>query len=117
MNQDKSTWLAYNRRVDIVLEPAGQQSTQSFPNDAPDARTLWQRFEPDLQKVESAANSPINGESSRAGLMQEGTEHSSGSQLKNARQLNEGIRRTIRIRSNYCGSVRRRMWLRILRLS
>jgi OmpA family/PEGA domain len=51
------TWLAYNRRVDIVLEPSGQQSTKAFPNDAGDARILWQRPEPRLQKVEVAANS------------------------------------------------------------
>ena len=39
----KVTWLAYNRRVDIVLEPSGQQSMKAFPSDAPDARILWQR--------------------------------------------------------------------------
>ena len=27
----KATWLAYNRRVDMVLEPQGQQSTEAFP--------------------------------------------------------------------------------------
>jgi len=51
------TWLAYNRRVDIVLEPTGQQSTKAFPNAAPDSRILWQRPQPRLQKVEVAANS------------------------------------------------------------
>jgi hypothetical protein len=50
-----ATWLAYNRRVDIILEPTGQQSTEAFPNDASDARLLWQRAEPSLRKVESAA--------------------------------------------------------------
>ncbi len=49
----KSTWLAYNRRVDIVLEPAGQRSTQAFPNDVPDARLLWQRGTPKLARVEA----------------------------------------------------------------
>jgi len=53
----KVTWLAYNRRVDIVLEPSGQQSMKAFPSDAPDARILWQRSQPRLQKVEVAANS------------------------------------------------------------
>jgi hypothetical protein len=52
-----STWLAYNRRVDIILEPSGQQSTEAFPNDASDARILWQRAQPSLKKVELAANS------------------------------------------------------------
>lgn len=41
MRRDKrATWLAYNRRVDIVLEPAGQQSAQTYPDDSPDARIL-----------------------------------------------------------------------------
>jgi len=51
----KGTWLAYNRRVDIVLEPAGQESTEAYPNDAPDARLLWQRPAPKLKAVESAS--------------------------------------------------------------
>ncbi len=51
----KSTWMAYNRRVDIVLEPGGQHSTDAYPNDARYARILWQRAEPSLHAVESAA--------------------------------------------------------------
>ena len=50
----KATWMAYNRRVDIVLEPAGQQSTEAYPNGASDARLLWQRAEPSLHAVEVA---------------------------------------------------------------
>jgi hypothetical protein len=50
----KATWLAYNRRVDIVLEPAGQESTEAYPNDAPDARILWQRQAPSLKTFETA---------------------------------------------------------------
>lgn len=46
LHRPQVTWLAYNRRVDIVLEPSGQQSTKAFPNDVPDARILWQRSEP-----------------------------------------------------------------------
>jgi hypothetical protein len=53
--RDKTTWLAFNRRVDIVLEPTGQQSTQSYPNDVPNARLLWQRPEPSLKAVASAS--------------------------------------------------------------
>lgn len=49
-----ATWLAYNRRVDIILEPTGQHSTDAFPNDASDARLLWQRAQPSLRQVESA---------------------------------------------------------------
>jgi outer membrane protein OmpA-like peptidoglycan-associated protein len=50
----KATWMAYNRRVDIILEPAGQQSTEAYPNGAADARLLWQRAEPSLHAVEVA---------------------------------------------------------------
>jgi hypothetical protein len=48
-----ATWMAYNRRVDIILEPAGQQSVQEYPNDAADARVIWQRAQPSAQKVEA----------------------------------------------------------------
>jgi hypothetical protein len=41
--------------VDVILEPAGQQSTEAFPNDAKDARILWQRPAPRLKAVEMAA--------------------------------------------------------------
>ncbi|MGC2329414.1 MAG: OmpA family protein [Candidatus Sulfotelmatobacter sp.] len=62
----RATWLAYNRRVDIVLEPTGKPSTEVFPNDASDARILWQRAQPSLRKVELAANSATPDESLRA---------------------------------------------------
>lgn len=54
IQRKKSTWLAYNRRVDIILEPAGQESTATYPNDSPDARVLWQRPAPSLKTVETA---------------------------------------------------------------
>jgi hypothetical protein len=54
MERKKATWLAYNRRVDIVLEPAGQESTEAYPNDAPDARILWQRQTPSLKTFATA---------------------------------------------------------------
>jgi hypothetical protein len=44
----KATWLAYNRRVDVVLEPTGQESTKMYPNDIASARLLWQRPKPSL---------------------------------------------------------------------
>ena len=53
-SRKKATWLAYNRRVDIILEPAGQESTKAYPNDAPDAHVLWQRQTPSLKTVETA---------------------------------------------------------------
>jgi peptidoglycan-associated lipoprotein len=59
--REKATWLAYNRRVDIILEPKGQESTQAYPNDAPDARVLWERPVPKLKAVESAAKMTPRG--------------------------------------------------------
>jgi hypothetical protein len=53
-SRKKATWLAFNRRVDIILEPAGQESTKAYPNDAPDARVLWQRQAPSLKTLETA---------------------------------------------------------------
>ncbi|MGB6431992.1 MAG: OmpA family protein, partial [Candidatus Acidiferrales bacterium] len=55
MDHKKATWLAYNRRVDIVLEPAGDASAEAYPNDAPAARILWERPTPSLHAVESAS--------------------------------------------------------------
>jgi OmpA family len=52
----KTTWLAYNRRADIVLEPSGQQSAKVYPADSADARVLWQRPKPSLKKVAQASN-------------------------------------------------------------
>ena len=66
MHHSSATWLAYNRRVDVVLEPTGEQSMETFPNDASDARILWQRAQPGLRKVESAANSAISDKSLHA---------------------------------------------------
>lgn len=55
-----SPWLAYNRRVDIVLEPQGQQSAEIYPDGAPDARILWTRKEPSLQRVEEAGKTSLS---------------------------------------------------------
>jgi hypothetical protein len=61
MTRDKKAiWLAYNRRVDIVLEPRGQQSTEAYPDNAPDARLLWARKEPSLKRVEAAAKTSVS---------------------------------------------------------
>lgn len=65
--RQKATWLAYNRRVDIILEPKGEQSTEVYPNSAPDARILWQRPEPNLKSVETAeAQIPNSPEQTQA---------------------------------------------------
>ena len=51
----KATWLAYNRRTDILLEPTGQESTKAYPNQDSDAKVLWQRSMPSLKQVEQAS--------------------------------------------------------------
>ncbi|MGB7131709.1 MAG: OmpA family protein, partial [Candidatus Sulfotelmatobacter sp.] len=56
----RATWMAYNRRVDIILEPTGTQSTEAFPNGAASARLLWQRAEPSLHQVESAGKTTVS---------------------------------------------------------
>jgi outer membrane protein OmpA-like peptidoglycan-associated protein len=38
--QVRTTWLAYNRRADVILEPEGKASAAAYPNDVADARIL-----------------------------------------------------------------------------
>jgi peptidoglycan-associated lipoprotein len=45
-------WLAYNRRVDITLEPAGLKSSQYYPHGAADSGLLWQQPKPRWRMVE-----------------------------------------------------------------
>jgi hypothetical protein len=66
MRKSKDTWLAYNRRVDIILEPSGVQSAKAYPNDAPDARILWQPAQPKLHAVEVAARTPERAKGARS---------------------------------------------------
>lgn len=66
--RSKATWLAYNRRVDIVLEPAGEASAEAYPNNASDARLLWQRAEPTWKQVASASKPIVAGAIIHAGL-------------------------------------------------
>jgi peptidoglycan-associated lipoprotein len=54
MRRDHNTWLAYNRRVDIILQPTGQESTKFYPNGASDAKLLWQMPKPNLRMVRQA---------------------------------------------------------------
>jgi outer membrane protein OmpA-like peptidoglycan-associated protein len=42
----RATWLAYNRRVDIVLQPKNLESLRFYPNGAPDSEILWQLAKP-----------------------------------------------------------------------
>ena len=42
-----TSWLAYNRRVDILFLPSNKESERYYPNNAPDLNILWQRAKPD----------------------------------------------------------------------
>jgi outer membrane protein OmpA-like peptidoglycan-associated protein len=50
----KATWLAYNRRVDILLLPTNAASERFYPNNAADSGILWQRPKPSRSAVESS---------------------------------------------------------------
>jgi len=64
----KTTWLAYNRRADLVLEPTGQQSAKTYPSGTTDARIVWQRPEPSLKRVEMLSKTPAtSSQQARAG--------------------------------------------------
>lgn len=54
MRRVKNTWFAYNRRVDIILQPTGQESTKFYPDGASDAKILWQLPKPLLRNVRKA---------------------------------------------------------------
>jgi outer membrane protein OmpA-like peptidoglycan-associated protein len=47
----QATWLAYNRRVDIILMPKNEASVRFYPNQAPDSTILWQKPKPDPKIV------------------------------------------------------------------
>jgi len=48
----RATWLAYNRRVDIVLLPTNAESARFYPNQAEDSEILWQKPKPSRSAVE-----------------------------------------------------------------
>jgi len=50
----RATWLAYNRRVDIVLMPTNAESVRLYPNQAPDSQILWQVPKPARSAVEGS---------------------------------------------------------------
>jgi hypothetical protein len=52
VRDSRATWLAYNRRVDIVLMPTNTESLRLYPNQAPDSQILWQVSKPTRSKVE-----------------------------------------------------------------
>jgi hypothetical protein len=49
----ESTWMAYNRRVDVIREPVGQRSAEVYPNDVRGARIVWERPQPSLKAIET----------------------------------------------------------------
>jgi hypothetical protein len=58
LHHKRTTWLAYNRRADIILEPEAESSKEVYPNEVADAHILWQRPLPSLTKVEAAGKMP-----------------------------------------------------------
>jgi hypothetical protein len=44
-------WMAYNRRVDVVLQPLGMRSSKYYPHQAADSSVLWQRAKPSWKVV------------------------------------------------------------------
>lgn len=48
----RATWLAYNRRVDIVLLPTNAESARFYPHQATDSQILWQTPKPARSVVE-----------------------------------------------------------------
>ena len=49
-----ATWLAYNRRVDILLLPTNAASERFYPHNAADSQILWQRPKPARSVVEKS---------------------------------------------------------------
>ncbi len=72
LSRKKATWLAYNRRVDVNLQPTGQESTKAYPNDAPDARILWQRVQPRIKAVEAPTKASKGSSASLQGQATQG---------------------------------------------
>jgi hypothetical protein len=54
VRQSRTTWLAYNRRVDVSLIPTNAASEKFFPNQAADSDILWQKPKPSRSAVERA---------------------------------------------------------------
>jgi outer membrane protein OmpA-like peptidoglycan-associated protein len=50
----RATWLAYNRRVDIVLLPTNAESARFYPQQAEDSGILWQRPKPERAVIEKS---------------------------------------------------------------
>jgi len=64
--QMRTTWLAYNRRADVILEPEGEAAEVAYPNDVADARILWERRRPNLKAVMTASAAQVGTEQASA---------------------------------------------------
>jgi outer membrane protein OmpA-like peptidoglycan-associated protein len=53
LRDSRASWLAYNRRVDIVLMPTNTESVRFYPNQAPDSQVLWQIAKPARKALEA----------------------------------------------------------------
>jgi len=53
VRDSRATWLAYNRRVDIVLIPTNAESERFYPNQVTDSGILWQKQKPARSSVEA----------------------------------------------------------------
>jgi hypothetical protein len=58
----RTTWLAYNRRADVILQPEGESAKVAYPNDVADVRILWEQSKPNLHAVMSASAAPAGTE-------------------------------------------------------
>jgi hypothetical protein len=54
VRDSRATWLAYNRRVDIVLVPTNAESERFYPNQAADSEILRQKPKPSRSAVEGS---------------------------------------------------------------
>jgi outer membrane protein OmpA-like peptidoglycan-associated protein len=54
INKFRATWLAYNRRVDIVLLPTSAESARFYPQQAADSQIIWQRPKPARSALEKS---------------------------------------------------------------
>jgi outer membrane protein OmpA-like peptidoglycan-associated protein len=54
INKLRATWLAYNRRVDIVLVPTNAESARFYPQQAADSQIIWQRSKPARSALEKS---------------------------------------------------------------
>ena len=54
INKLRATWLAYNRRVDIVLLPTNAESARFYPQQAADSQIIWQRPKPARSALEKS---------------------------------------------------------------